>query len=195
MAKKVSKKPPSSGLIHIDEVSEGLGYQRVKVIPGSTYKDASTVIIIPMRDPMVHWKIVQSWQGLISPMNLFAVMYAAFVAVALLSAAYVSAQPAGVILVVSLLESRFGCDPRSGGCWGAPASARHRRVAGTPDNAARILQHSFEICGDWNSALTRFRSGQCVFRRSLVGYEPSDAVRWIRRAYDRAGLPLPDGMR
>jgi len=38
-------------------------------------------------------------QGVISPMNLFAVMYAAFVAVALLSAAYVSALPAGVILV------------------------------------------------------------------------------------------------
>ena len=38
-------------------------------------------------------------QGVISPMNLFAVMYASFVAVALLSAAYLSALPAGVVLV------------------------------------------------------------------------------------------------
>jgi diguanylate cyclase (GGDEF)-like protein len=38
-------------------------------------------------------------QGWISPMNLFAVMYAAFVAVALLAAAYVAAMPAGVVLV------------------------------------------------------------------------------------------------
>ena len=38
-------------------------------------------------------------QGWISPMNLFAVMYGAFVAVALLAAAYVAAMPAGVVLV------------------------------------------------------------------------------------------------
>ena len=37
--------------------------------------------------------------GWVSPVNLFAMMYAAFVAVALLAAAYVAAMPAGVVLV------------------------------------------------------------------------------------------------
>jgi len=48
---------------------DGLGYDRVKILPGTTYQDNSTVIIIPSRDPMFHHRIVQSWQSLISPMN------------------------------------------------------------------------------------------------------------------------------
>jgi hypothetical protein len=46
----------------------GLGFERVEHIPGSTYKDASTVIVIPTRG-MIHHKVVSAWQGLIAPMN------------------------------------------------------------------------------------------------------------------------------
>jgi hypothetical protein len=47
---------------------EGLGYERVKVHHGSTYRDTSTIIVCPTRG-MVHHRVVQSWQGLIAPMN------------------------------------------------------------------------------------------------------------------------------
>jgi hypothetical protein len=47
----------------------GLGYQRVKLVEGSTYKDNSTVIIVPARNKMIHHRVVQAWQNLICPMN------------------------------------------------------------------------------------------------------------------------------
>lgn len=47
----------------------GLGFERVELIPGSTYKDNSTVIVVPGRDPMVHYKVVSAWQALLAPMN------------------------------------------------------------------------------------------------------------------------------
>jgi hypothetical protein len=103
--------------------------------------------------------------------------------------------PPGILLVVGMLESRWGTDRRSGGSWGAARDRRHRNIAGTPMQSARILRRGARLCGDYNASLVFFRTGRCSFNRTLVGYEPSDAVRWIRRAYDRAGLPLPDGMR
>ena len=45
-----------------------LGFDRVNLLHGSTYKDNSTVIIVPTRG-MIHHRVVASWQGLISPMN------------------------------------------------------------------------------------------------------------------------------
>lgn len=48
--------------------SAGLGFERVEHIAGSTYKDNSTVIIIPTRG-MIHSRVVAAWQSLISPMN------------------------------------------------------------------------------------------------------------------------------
>ena len=58
----------------------GLGFERVEHIPGSTYKDSSTVIVIPTRgkykdmegreiEGLIPAQVVSSWQGLISPMN------------------------------------------------------------------------------------------------------------------------------
>lgn len=47
---------------------EGLGYERIESIPGSTYKDASTVVVIPTRGTINH-RVVQSWQGMLAPMN------------------------------------------------------------------------------------------------------------------------------
>ena len=48
--------------------SAGLGFERVEHIAGSTYKDNSTVIVIPTRG-MIHHRVVSAWQHLIAPMN------------------------------------------------------------------------------------------------------------------------------
>jgi len=55
----------------VDEVAksfEGLGFDRVQVHHGSTYKDSSTITICPTRGT-IHHKVVQSWLGMIRPMN------------------------------------------------------------------------------------------------------------------------------
>jgi hypothetical protein len=79
----------AAATVHADRVSlsnvleqmksPGLGFDRVEHIAGSTYKDASTVIVIPTRgkymldgkeiDGLIPVKVVSAWQGLISPMN------------------------------------------------------------------------------------------------------------------------------
>lgn len=46
----------------------GLGFERVELIQGTTYKDVSTIIIAPTRGA-IPYQVVQSWQGLITPMN------------------------------------------------------------------------------------------------------------------------------
>lgn len=68
---------------------ESLGFERMRHVPGSTYKDCSTVIVVPTRGierhtkskrcesgehiecflQAVHLKVFQSWQNLIAPMN------------------------------------------------------------------------------------------------------------------------------
>src|SRR5580692_7496378 len=52
----------------IKTMSHGKGFDRVHAIPGSTYKDNSTIIIIPTRGT-IHHKIVSAWMGLMAPMN------------------------------------------------------------------------------------------------------------------------------
>lgn len=69
--------------------SEGLGFERIKTIHGSTYKDCSTLVVIPMRGlerhteddlcmggdhrsckiPAARTEVIQSWRNLIAPMN------------------------------------------------------------------------------------------------------------------------------
>jgi hypothetical protein len=75
---KANKMPISE---MISEMSKpGLGFERVEHIPGTTYKDNSTVIIIPTRgkyknadgkeiEGLVSSRVVSAWQALISPMN------------------------------------------------------------------------------------------------------------------------------
>jgi hypothetical protein len=68
---------------------EGLGFDRIEHIHGSTYKDNSTVIVVPTRGiekhtedvhcksgnhkwcmiPAFHQKVMSAWQSLITPMN------------------------------------------------------------------------------------------------------------------------------
>ena len=63
----------NSDKIAIDKVVEqvqsaGLGFERVEHLVGTTYKDNSTIIVIPTRGMIPH-QVVGAWQGLISPMN------------------------------------------------------------------------------------------------------------------------------
>ncbi len=71
------------------ETSPGLGFDRVKTIHGATYKDNSTVVIIPMRGierhaddevckggdhrfcriPAMHYQVAAAIRGMIAPMN------------------------------------------------------------------------------------------------------------------------------
>lgn len=66
--------PGGDGKVGLDSVvaalkSDGLGFERVDVVPGSTYRDSSTAIIVPERDPKIHYRVVGSWQNLVAPMN------------------------------------------------------------------------------------------------------------------------------
>lgn len=69
------KDAPTIGLVGmVDQKTmakglDGLGFDRVQNIPGTTYKDNSTVILVPSRDSMFHHRVVSSWQNLIAPMN------------------------------------------------------------------------------------------------------------------------------
>src|SRR5208282_1747756 len=80
----------ATGKMELSKVLEGmsapgLGFERVEHIPGSTYKDSSTVIVVPTRgkykmldatsqkeievEGLIDRRVVSAWQGLISPMN------------------------------------------------------------------------------------------------------------------------------
>ncbi len=48
--------------------NSGRGFKNIHHIPGSTYNDNSTVIVIPTRG-MIHHKVIAAWQNLIPPMN------------------------------------------------------------------------------------------------------------------------------
>jgi hypothetical protein len=48
--------------------SAGLGFDRIDLVPGSTYKDNSTVILIPTRGTL-HHRFVSAFMHLITPMN------------------------------------------------------------------------------------------------------------------------------
>jgi len=85
MSKAKLKKTSIAEKVTVSEVvqqmkSPGLGFERVEHLPGTTYKDNSTVIVIPTRgkyknaegkeiEGLIASKVVSAWQGLISPMN------------------------------------------------------------------------------------------------------------------------------
>ena len=47
----------------------GLGFDRVSHIPGSTYRDQSTFIIMPSREELLHHRVTAALYGMIAPMN------------------------------------------------------------------------------------------------------------------------------
>lgn len=72
-ARALARATDSTGVLSINDVVKqmgkpGLGFERVDHLPGTTYKDSSTVIIIPTRG-MIHHRVVSAWQALIAPMN------------------------------------------------------------------------------------------------------------------------------
>jgi len=48
--------------------SPGRGFDSVTLLPGSTFHNNSTVIIVPTRG-MIHYRVMVSWLGLMAPMN------------------------------------------------------------------------------------------------------------------------------
>lgn len=48
--------------------SPGLGFERVELIPGSTYQDNSTIVIVPTRGVINH-RVVTAWMHMMTPMN------------------------------------------------------------------------------------------------------------------------------
>jgi hypothetical protein len=72
-----TKLPPDNGVVPLadaaDRLSAGVGFEQVKVIPGSTYKDSSTVIVVPTRgqphQATLSSRFFSALQGMIGPMN------------------------------------------------------------------------------------------------------------------------------
>lgn len=62
---------------------------------------------------------------------------------------------------MAFAETHLGCDHNEGGNWGAPIDAQHRHTAGTHMSAVRILSRSYTVCGNWDGAVMRFRTGLC----------------------------------
>lgn len=85
--------------------------------------------------------------------------------------------PPALLLSVGFHETWLGCHGERD--WGAPVDRRHRHTAGTPADAAASLAVGLRVCGTWNGAITRFRSGLCTV-------PPGDP----RRAYVRSVLRL-----
>jgi len=51
------------------EAGSGVGFDRVFKIEGSTYRDQSTIMIMPARDHFIHYRVVVALQSIIAPMN------------------------------------------------------------------------------------------------------------------------------
>ena len=84
-AKRKPRRPTPPDKVALPDVlkqmrTPGLGFERVEHLPGTTYKDNSTVIIIPTRgeyqtaegvkvEGLIPKQVVSAWQALISPMN------------------------------------------------------------------------------------------------------------------------------
>ena len=95
--------------------------------------------------------------------------------------------PVGLLLAVAVLESHLGCNPRSGGCWGAPISRNRRGVAGTADHAASALALGLRRCGTDEGAIAHFRWGRCHVPAGAHGYGPQQVLRLAERVAGRMG--------
>jgi hypothetical protein len=60
----------AKGMVSVEDLadSEGVGYGRIKVMHGATFKDPSTVVVIPTRG-LINHRVISSWDNLITPMN------------------------------------------------------------------------------------------------------------------------------
>lgn len=60
-----------SEMLSLKEISAQFkGFERLQAHHGSTYKDSSTIVVVPTRGTgMISYRVVQTWQAMISPMN------------------------------------------------------------------------------------------------------------------------------
>lgn len=65
---KVLEMPQVEAALTSDR-SDGKGFDRVVTIKGNTYRDQSTVLIMPSRDPFIHYRVTEGLRNLIGPMN------------------------------------------------------------------------------------------------------------------------------
>lgn len=90
--------------------------------------------------------------------------------------------PVALLLVVGFSETHFGCDPASGGNWGAPRDRNHRQTAGTSDSAASALALGYRECRTWLGAVSHFRCGRCgTCPAGQPGYTARGALRRVRQ--------------
>jgi hypothetical protein len=64
--------PEANGKIPVEQAMasmEGLGYERIKHVPKSSFKDSSMVVIVPSRDPYLHTLFIQHLNSLAFNMN------------------------------------------------------------------------------------------------------------------------------
>lgn len=102
--------------------------------------------------------------------------------------------PVGVLIVAGWMESHMGCDPASGGCWGAPIDPQHRHTAGTPNHAAVALATSYRVCHSWEGAISRFRCGLCTCPPRYNAYVQT-SVNLVARLYARVNHAAPPDLR
>ena len=93
--------------------------------------------------------------------------------------------PVVLLLAVGFLETHLGCDPRSGGNWGAPASRAHRDRAGTPATAASALAFGYRHCPSDAGAVNFFRWGVCAIPAHYTGYGPHEVLLLAERVVER----------
>jgi len=86
--------------------------------------------------------------------------------------------PVELTAAVAFAETHLGCDHNEGGGWGAPVSRVRRHVAGTHVHAVRVLSRGYDVCGDWDHSVMRFRTGLCRPQTS-----PSLHVRFVGVRY------------
>lgn len=99
--------------------------------------------------------------------------------------------PPAVSLVVCMMETHLGTDDHEGGGCGTPIDVRHRHTAGTPAHHVRALARSFAVCGSWQGAVGRYRSGLCRPRLPAHRAYVQRVMHWVARTHAEAGVPLP----
>jgi hypothetical protein len=101
--------------------------------------------------------------------------------------------PRAIMLSVGFHETHLGCDINEGGNWGAPISRTRRHTAGTPDHAAHALRMSYNVCGTWYGAVSRFRGGLCRPSANHALYT-NRVLRLMQRISTLASVQIPSNL-
>jgi hypothetical protein len=115
-----------------------------------------------------------------------------------IAAAIASAQtdrgvPAALMLSTGFMETFDGCARNEGGGWGAPRDFQHRHIAGTADDAARVLSNGYRHCGSWPGAVHWFRSGLCASSNAVHAEYTHRVIRFAGRLSTAAGAAAIGG--